>query len=81
MVDRSEHCDASLAMQWNIYYQRDGRMGIRAAATRAIAIDNACALLDDGADVNEIVEDGAYTGMKAAQIRLYHAARTMKKSI
>ena len=68
------------AMQCKIYYQREGCLGIRGASTREIAIDNACALLDEGVGVSEIMENGAYTSMKAAQIRLHHAARQPKKS-
>jgi hypothetical protein len=62
-------------MLWNIHYKKDGVTGYRAASTLPLALNLACALLDQGAEVSEVASSGGRKGIGADELRLICAER------
>jgi hypothetical protein len=63
------------AVVWYIHYKTREVDGLRAVSTLSLAIKQACDLLDQGTNVNEIEGSGAFEGLNADEIRAAYAER------
>jgi hypothetical protein len=57
-------------MMWSIHYKYHGVAGYRSVSTFDIAIKQARALLDDGAEISEIASSGGNKSLFAEEIRV-----------
>jgi len=60
---------------WYIHYKTREVDGLRAVSTLPLAIKQACELLDQGTNVNQIDGSGAFKGLNAEEIRAAYAER------
>jgi hypothetical protein len=63
---------------WNIYYSHNGNAGLSSADTLDHALDRACALIDEGAVVGGIADDGGENQVSAAEIKRYRSELRLK---
>jgi hypothetical protein len=61
---------------WSIHYKHRGAVGYRSVRTFELAIDEACKLLDQGADISEVASSGGNKTIGADEIRLMRANRS-----
>jgi hypothetical protein len=60
---------------WYIHYKTREADGLRAVSTLPLAIIQACELLDQGMNVNQIEGSGTFKGLNAGEIRAAYAER------
>ena len=64
---------------WYIHYKMRGVAGVHSVNNRQVAIEQACDLLDAGAEVSGIEHRDGLIGISADTIRLHWAERKAKK--
>jgi hypothetical protein len=65
---------------WAIFYMNGAVAGLRSVSTLQIAVDEACQMLDNGADVKAIEGPNDLMGLTATDILVIHAKRQAARS-
>lgn len=66
-------------MMWNIHYRKAATPGYCCVSTLEKAIEQACTLLDEGAEISEVASSGGRKWIGPDELKLICAERKTKK--